>query len=82
MVREDFLKEMSSMLFWIKSGFQLFPLESFTVRIAFPEYSGTLPCMDRYSKNCLRNAAVFSLRVLLRVFYHFVWVSGRKPLRP
>lgn len=34
--------------------------------------------MERCSKNCLRNAAVVTLKMLLRLFYYFVQICGRK----
>lgn len=34
--------------------------------------------MERCSKNCLRNAAVVTLKMLLRLFYCFVQICGRK----
>lgn len=65
---------------WIKPDFQrAVYVDSFTVSITFLEYLGILPCIERYSKNSPgKDATVFSARVLLRLSYNFVWISGRK----
>jgi len=46
-------------------------------KYCFLEFLTILPWMERCSKNCLRNAAVVTFK-MLRLFYCFVQICGRK----
>lgn len=68
------------MPFWIEPDFQrAVYMDCLTISITFPEYLGILPSIERYSKNSPgKDAALFAVRVLLRVSYNFVQISGRR----